>query len=157
MSVVTKKLDRMEYLVAENISVPHCFTTRLGGVSTGILESLNIAYKEGETMENVEENIRILGRAVGFDPGKLVLTRQTHSDTVRVVTQRDHTTLCHRDYPECDALVTCDPGTAAATKTAVKKVPIRNAAKKVGPNDPCPCGSGKKYKKCCMQKDKINS
>jgi preprotein translocase subunit SecA len=25
----------------------------------------------------------------------------------------------------------------------------RNAGKKVGPNDPCPCGSGKKYKKCC--------
>ena len=22
---------------------------------------------------------------------------------------------------------------------------------KVGRNDPCPCGSGKKYKKCCMQ------
>jgi len=33
---------------------------------------------------------------------------------------------------------------------------VRNAAKKVGPNDPCPCGSGKKYKKCCMQKDKNN-
>ncbi len=29
-----------------------------------------------------------------------------------------------------------------------KKVPKR-AAKKPGPNDPCPCGSGKKYKKCC--------
>ena len=25
---------------------------------------------------------------------------------------------------------------------------------KIYPNDPCPCGSGKKYKKCCMQKDK---
>ncbi|MBC7238419.1 MAG: SEC-C domain-containing protein, partial [Chloroflexi bacterium] len=25
--------------------------------------------------------------------------------------------------------------------------------KKVGRNDPCPCGSGKKYKKCCMLKD----
>ena len=36
----------------------------------------------------------------------------------------------------------------------VKKQPIRKADKKVGPNDPCPCGSGKKYKKCCMQKDK---
>ena len=24
---------------------------------------------------------------------------------------------------------------------------------KVGRNDPCPCGSGKKYKKCCMMKD----
>jgi len=36
----------------------------------------------------------------------------------------------------------------------VKKQPVRNKDKKVGPNDPCPCGSGKKYKKCCMQKDK---
>jgi len=26
-------------------------------------------------------------------------------------------------------------------------------SKKVGRNDPCPCGSGKKYKKCCMNKD----
>ena len=25
----------------------------------------------------------------------------------------------------------------------------RKAAKKVGRNDPCPCGSGKKYKNCC--------
>ena len=25
-------------------------------------------------------------------------------------------------------------------------------SKKVGPNDPCPCGSGKKYKKCCRNK-----
>jgi preprotein translocase subunit SecA len=30
-----------------------------------------------------------------------------------------------------------------------KQAPIRRAAKKVGRNDPCPCGSGKKYKKCC--------
>jgi preprotein translocase subunit SecA len=27
--------------------------------------------------------------------------------------------------------------------------PIRREAPKVGRNDPCPCGSGKKYKKCC--------
>ncbi len=26
---------------------------------------------------------------------------------------------------------------------------------KIGRNDPCPCGSGKKYKKCCMGKDGI--
>ena len=50
-----------------------------------------------------------------------------------------------------------ETGTAAATKTVVKKQPVRTAAGKVGPNDPCPCGSGKKYKKCCMQKDKANS
>ena len=48
-----------------------------------------------------------------------------------------------------------ETGAAGASDgSAVKKAPIRNASKKVGPNDPCPCGSGKKYKKCCMQKDK---
>ena len=43
----------------------------------------------------------------------------------------------------------------AATGTpdkTVKPQPVRKAAK-VGPNDPCPCGSGKKYKKCCRDKD----
>ncbi len=40
-----------------------------------------------------------------------------------------------------------------ATDGTVKPQPIRKA-KKAGPNDPCPCGSGKKYKKCCMHKDK---
>ena len=32
---------------------------------------------------------------------------------------------------------------------AAKKKPVRRSNKKVGRNDPCPCGSGKKFKKCC--------
>ena len=28
-------------------------------------------------------------------------------------------------------------------------MPFRREAEKIGRNDPCPCGSGKKYKKCC--------
>jgi len=31
----------------------------------------------------------------------------------------------------------------------------RNKKEKLGRNDPCPCGSGKKYKKCCMSKEKL--
>jgi preprotein translocase subunit SecA len=30
-----------------------------------------------------------------------------------------------------------------------KLEPLRRAEPKIGRNDPCPCGSGKKYKKCC--------
>ena len=30
-----------------------------------------------------------------------------------------------------------------------RQEPIRRVGPEVGPNDPCPCGSGKKYKKCC--------
>ena len=33
--------------------------------------------------------------------------------------------------------------------SAVKQEPVKREGKKVGRNDPCPCGSGKKYKKCC--------
>ena len=47
-----------------------------------------------------------------------------------------------------------ETGTGAAVNAEIKKQPVRKAATKVGPNDPCPCGSGQKYKKCCMQKDK---
>ena len=118
MSITTKKLHSLEYLVAEGISVPHGFTTRYGGVSTGTQERLNLAFGRGDTMENVEKNIHILGSALGFDPEKLVLTRQTHSDIVRVVTDADCNGLCHRDYPECDALVTNTPGVSLMVFTA---------------------------------------
>jgi uncharacterized protein YecA (UPF0149 family) len=39
-----------------------------------------------------------------------------------------------------------------ATQGDHKPEPIRNRGTKVGRNDPCPCGSGKKYKVCCMRK-----
>ena len=39
-------------------------------------------------------------------------------------------------------------GAGAAAKAAKVKTIVREAPK-VGRNDPCPCGSGKKYKKCC--------
>lgn len=38
--------------------------------------------------------------------------------------------------------------TSSGGDNTLKSAPVRKSAK-VGPNDPCPCGSGKKYKKCC--------
>jgi preprotein translocase subunit SecA len=37
------------------------------------------------------------------------------------------------------------------TESTLRKQPVLNKSKSVGRNDPCPCGSGKKYKKCCGQ------
>jgi preprotein translocase subunit SecA len=31
--------------------------------------------------------------------------------------------------------------------------PIHKDRKDIGRNDPCPCGSGKKYKQCCLKKE----
>ena len=116
--IITKKQDTLEYLVAEGITVPHCFTTRLGGVSTGTQSSLNLAIGRGDSPENVRQNLGILTGALGMDLEKLVLTRQTHSDIVRVVTEADCNGPFHRDYPECDALVTNTPGICLLVFTA---------------------------------------
>ena len=99
MAITTKKLEQLEYLVAEGNGVPHCFTTRLGGVSTGTLESLNIGMHRGDTEKNVAENYGILGKTIGFDPKNLVLTWQIHTDVVRRVTKADHAGFDHRGYP----------------------------------------------------------
>ena len=50
-----------------------------------------------------------------------------------------------------------ETGATGTADGSLKKQPVRKGAEKVGPNDPCPCGSGKKYKKCCMQKDKAEN
>lgn len=118
MAFLAKKQGKLEYLTAEGIPVPHGFTTRLGGVSRAPLDSMNLAVRLEEQEENVAENYRILGQALGFDPENLVLTRQTHTDLVRVVTAADRRGCFHRAYPECDGLVTNVPGLALVVFTA---------------------------------------
>ena len=119
MSIIAKTFETLEYFTAENISAPHGFTTRLGGVSEGYLSSLNIGMHRGDEPENVVENYRRLGKSIGFSAEKLVLSNQIHTDIVRVVTEKDCLgSLSHRDYPECDALITNTPGIALTVFTA---------------------------------------
>jgi preprotein translocase subunit SecA len=47
-----------------------------------------------------------------------------------------------------------DQGAAPAGRKGTTQ---RRTDDKVGRNDPCPCGSGKKYKKCCMKKDAVKA
>lgn len=119
MAVITKKQGSLEYLVAEGITVPHCFTTRLGGVSKGHLASMNIGIRRGDDPENVAENFRILGEAIGFSLADLVSTRQTHSDIVWQVGRAQRgTAITLNSSPECDALITNEPGTGLVIYTA---------------------------------------
>ncbi len=58
------------------------------------------------------------------------------------------------EHAEVSAFGTPAPPGAATPggAPAAKRRPVQRATPKVGPNDPCPCGSGRKYKKCCMKK-----
>ncbi len=73
-------------------------------------------------------------------------------DTVRaLLTIR----LQKNEAPEREQVAKPDAPNAGAGDGSFSDEPVRS--KKIGDNDPCPCGSGKKYKKCCKGKDKANS
>ena len=112
-----KSSGAVRWMEAETLSaVPglvHAFTTRAGGVSEGIWSSLNLGFNRGDEPERVEENYRILSRALGLDPERLVFTRQVHKDTVRRVTAVDRRLPLSAPVPyEADGLVTNEKGLA---------------------------------------------
>ena len=117
--LITQTKGSLEYLTAPHIAASHAFTTRLGGVSTGKLSSLNLGMSRGDDPEKVRQNYAILGSALGFDPHKVALARQIHSDIVYEVTEKDWGVGLYRGHlPDCDALVTNTPGTALMVFTA---------------------------------------
>ena len=58
------------------------FTTRRGGVSEGVYESLNLTIGTGDDRARVAENRRIACEALGLDVERLSFNRQVHSPTV---------------------------------------------------------------------------
>ena len=119
MAIITEQAGKLEYLTAKGISVPHCFTTRLGGVSEGYLASMNIGVHRGDDPEKVKRNYEILADLLGIGMADFVVTKQTHSDIVRVVDGSDRgVALVEGASPECDALVTDTPGVALVIYTA---------------------------------------
>jgi preprotein translocase subunit SecA len=66
--------------------------------------------------------------------------------TVQIARQEDLERLEQRRRPQPTQMVMSGGGAAAARSSTGGQAAA--AAAKVGRNDPCPCGSGKKYKKC---------
>lgn len=116
----TIKQGTLEYLTADALTGSiHCFSTRLGGVSEGCLASLNLGTHRGDKPENVLENYRILGTAVGFQPEDTVFTKQRHTDIVRRVGRENRGEGLLREQTEvCDAQITDAPGVALVAFTA---------------------------------------
>lgn len=109
------------YFVFENLEntglVRHGFSTRLGGVSEGCLSSMNLSFTRGDDPEKVRENFRRMGMVIGFETKDLVLSDQTHTTNVRLVTEADRGKGFdrERDYTDVDGLITDTPGLMLAT------------------------------------------
>jgi preprotein translocase subunit SecA len=58
----------------------------------------------------------------------------------------------HQDAQSAGEIAQQQQAAIEGTEVDHKPQPIRNRQARVGRNDPCPCGSGKKFKQCCMRK-----
>ena len=100
--------DRIEVLQSSVIpreGFVHGFPARTGGVSTGPRASLNLGYRWGDEVDNVDENRRRLAAHAGYDPEALVATKHVHGiDVYRVGDEL-------ADDAEFDGLVCDKPGT----------------------------------------------
>ena len=69
--------------------VKHGFSTRMGGVSTGIYESMNLSFSRGDEEAAVMENFARFGRLSASVLPIWFFPVQTHTDHIRIVTEAD--------------------------------------------------------------------
>ena len=104
------KLDEIPY-------IRHAFSTRLGGVSVGEFNSMNMSFNRGDSVENVTENYRRLCSAIGVKFENLVASAQDHHTFVRRVTSKEKGIGIYkpRDLESVDALITNERDVALVT------------------------------------------
>ena len=102
-------------------------------VMTGILDGINDSLKEANPIETMEEDTVV---SLAFDTEKL------YKNMVAAGADWLY------ELPEWEAIYDEDTR-KALYKEQKRSTTVINEEAKVYPNDPCPCGSGKKYKKCC--------
>lgn len=100
--------------------IKHGFSTRIGGVSQGAYESLNLGLKTNDRQDNVMENIKKFALALDVNPEDLVMSDQVHGDIVKIVTSEDKGKgyRKQRDYSGVDGLITNLPNIPLITMFA---------------------------------------
>lgn len=108
----------LSFPLLEKTGVVVCgFSTRLGGVSRGCCESMNLSFTRGDDPEAVMENYRRIGHALGISPEQIVCSDQTHTVNVRKVGRDDcgNGITKPKPYHDVDGLITDEAQVALAT------------------------------------------
>ena len=118
---IEKQVEGVPYLTCEKLEeipfITHGFSTRKGGVSEGIFDSMNLSFTRGDDEEAVKENFRRMAMAIGVEPESLVFAKQTHTTNVKVVTAADKGKGITKelDYDDIDGLITNESGLCLTT------------------------------------------
>lgn len=89
-------------------TVTHCFTSKLGGLSDGAINGLNLGFRVGDEPEKVHGNYRLVAEDMGFELQRITAGKQTHSENIRVIREEDSGKGVSRDseFSDVDGLVT---------------------------------------------------
>lgn len=99
--------------------VKHCFPTKIGGVSEGCYESLNLGLSRGDDENLVLKNFHLISDAVGFDFSNIVMYKQVHGTKIMHITKDTEKGLLAKNKEEdIDALITNVKGVVLATSHA---------------------------------------
>ena len=118
---VEKETPYLEYPLFQKTGiVTSAFSTRLGGVSEGDYSSLNLSFDRGDDPLKVLENFKRIGASMGVKVEDMVLSKQTHTTNVRVVTAEDkgNGIMQERNYTDVDGMITNVPGICLVTSYA---------------------------------------
>ena len=118
---VEKETPYLEYPLFQKTGiVKSAFSTRLGGVCEGFYSSLNLSFDRGDDPARVLENFKRIGASMGVAVEDMVLSKQTHTTNVRVVTEEDKGkgVIRERDYTDVDGVITNVPGICLVTSYA---------------------------------------
>ena len=108
----------LEYPIFQALNmVKHGFSTRIGGVSKGVYDSLNLSYTRGDRNEDVTTNFMRMGNALGISVDRMVCSKQTHTTNVKVVGEQDagSGTIKEIAYNDVDGMITNVPNLCLAT------------------------------------------
>jgi len=97
--------------------VLHGFSTRMGGVSKGVCESMNLSFTRGDDEVAVMENFNRISKAIGFPVESIVTSDQTHTANVLRVGKGEcgNGIIKERAYKDIDGLITNEAGVTLAT------------------------------------------
>lgn len=100
--------------------VRHGFSTRLGGVSKGIYETMNLSFTRGDDIAAVRENFRRFCEAIGVSSERVVVSAQAHHTNIYNATAADcgRGVTRERGYTDVDGLLTDEPDVVLCTQYA---------------------------------------
>ncbi len=103
--------EKIETIRSDNLSCPHGFSTRRGGVSSGMFATLNLGLYRGDEKARVAENWRRFLASAGIYKDRIVCGRQVHENTVCIAGRDDAVCIYSDSFKNvCDGYVTATRG-----------------------------------------------